>query len=78
MNWRVKMKIDQLLVDMIYHAKNLNHQPTKILLGRYVLDELKDQVRSMACMRIENKNHMLFMGIKIEVNEEYKFFIGIA
>ena len=72
------MKIDQLLVEMIYQARMLNHQPSKILLGYYMLDELKLQIKDLVTMPTVDKNHMEFMGTKIEESHEFPFLIGVC
>ena len=72
------MKIDEILIEMIYQARQLNHQPSKILLGHYMLDELKSQRNCMVTMKASSKNHLEFMGIKIEESHEFPFLIGVC
>ena len=76
MNWRVKMKIDQLLAEIIHNQKSLNHHPSEIFLGRYMLDELRSQVNDMVTIKTDS-NKIEFMGVKITESYEYPFFIGI-
>ena len=70
------MNIDRLLIEMIYQSRSLNHNPTKILLGCYVLKELKNIAGDMVNMLDGDK--LEFMGIEIEESNEYKFLIGIV
>ena len=72
------MKIDELLIEMIHQARKLNHQPTKVLLGCYMLDELKVNIKDMITTSDSNKDCMRFMGVKIEVSYEFPFLLGIV
>ena len=72
------MKIDQLLVEMIHQIRDKNHEPVEIILGHYMINELKNEIKDLITIEPNDKEPMKFMGIKIKEAHEYKFFIGIA
>ena len=71
------MQIDELIIEMIYQARSINHEPTEILLGNYMVDRLKTRVNTLVWYDSSNKTPLEFMGIKITENYRYPFFIGI-
>lgn len=71
------MKVQDLLLELIFKHREVNHEPVEIFLGEYMLDELKGEVGDMISIKCSGIGYE-FMGIKIITSHEHKYAIGVA